>query len=119
MNTHPKSAWHVPVLLGALAFVLVYFIFHWIGIPKVKYLPVEGVWAFGSVKNTIAMGYYGQLIYGCLAFVVVALIGSISPVKRWLVDEKRESMLLVLLIIATICALTYFGVVELSKWGGK
>ena len=119
MTTAPASRHITALFCGMTLFAVLYTATAMFYIPVLKYLPLDMQWSFNPPKGTVAMGYYGMLLYGFAAFALGYLVALIPPVAAWLQRPRVQRAWTWLGFMAITGGMVYFAVYEIVKWSSR
>ena len=106
-----------PVLLGAIAAVVVYPLAHLLGPPLPRFLPAIGAWSMAPPEGAISIGYYGYVGAALLAGTLVYMVAALIPELRRRLDRRLVGLTRVLGAVTILLLLATF-VREMIRWRG-
>lgn len=69
-------------LCAGLGFLVGYLSAYLLGLPLLRYMPIEHAWSWSTTAGSISMGYFGLLLYGAGASVTAMLAGFWLPRRQ-------------------------------------
>lgn len=111
----PKSL--IALLFGVFGFMVAYTATFIFSLPKILFLPIQGVWSFYAPRADLHLTYYGLIANGLLGFLLFYIFGHIVLTWPAAWSSRLRSMLRTVVAATMLAAITYFFVAELITWG--
>lgn len=104
---------HTALCLATVAFALAFTLPMYVPVPLLWYHPLEGAWQFEVTPTTMAMGWYGRLLWGVVAAGIGLALGRFVPARLALTRTAKTwwalATLGVVLAAMTILVVTMVG----------
>ena len=72
---------HTALCLATMAFAVAFALTTLVSVPILWYHPLEGVWRVEAAPTTLAMGWYGRLLWGVVAAGIGFGLGRLLPAR--------------------------------------
>ncbi len=112
-DTAVTSRSHTALCLAIAAFAVAFTLPTLVPLPLLWYHPLEGAWRFEVTPTTVAMGWYGRLLWGVLAAGIGLALGRFVPARLTLTRTAQAwwalATLAVVVAAMTILVVTMVG----------